>query len=229
MSRSKHTRPREVRAADRVRDPHAPRGRNDERRRRTARRVLKELGLSQEDAPVDSNEKEAQLPRVIEKRPRRDHVHPAARADILRVLEFFGPACFYGLRSIELTQAPSSEPSGFLLGRLCVPGRVLVYDQRPSPWRFAGPRRDDQLERLERAGAQVETDERTKVVEVSWPGETLRDFMLFDVLMHEIGHHLLQHHKGKRTVHIARTQDHEAFADQFASRCRLAFQQDESP
>ena len=49
---------------------------------------------------------------------------------------------------------------------------------------------------------------------------------LFDVLMHEIGHHLIQHYKGKRTVRRARTADHEAFADRFAQRCRLAYRRD---
>ena len=56
---------------------------------------------------------------------------------------------------------------------------------------------------------------------VSWPGKTLRDFMLFDVLMHEIGHHLIQQYKGKRRARVARTRDHEAFAAHFARRCRL--------
>jgi hypothetical protein len=55
---------------------------------------------------------------------------------------------------------------------------------------------------------------------VSWPSTTLRAFMLFDVLMHEIGHHLIQHYKGKRPARVARTRDHEAFADAFAQRCR---------
>jgi hypothetical protein len=58
---------------------------------------------------------------------------------------------------------------------------------------------------------------------VTWPGATLRDFMLFDVLMHEIGHHLIQQYKGKRPARVVRTRDHEAFADRFAERCRLLY------
>jgi Zn-dependent peptidase ImmA (M78 family) len=50
--------------------------------------------------------------------------------------------------------------------------------------------------------------------------------MLFDVLMHEVGHHLIQHHKGKRQARVARTRDHEAFADAFARRWREVWLQD---
>lgn len=44
--------------------------------------------------------------------------------------------------------------------------------------------------------------------------------MLCEVLLHEMGHHLLQHHKAKRRVRIARTQDHEAAAERFAQALR---------
>jgi hypothetical protein len=35
-----------------------------------------------------------------------------------------------------------------------------------------------------------------------------------------LGHHVLQQYKGKRPVRIARTRDHEAAAERFASRQR---------
>jgi hypothetical protein len=44
--------------------------------------------------------------------------------------------------------------------------------------------------------------------------------MLFDGLMHEIGHHLIQQHTGKRTARVMRTGDHERRADAFADACR---------
>jgi hypothetical protein len=47
--------------------------------------------------------------------------------------------------------------------------------------------------------------------------------MLFDVLLHEIGHHLIQQYRGKRTARVARTRDHEACADRFALQCRLLY------
>jgi RNA-splicing ligase RtcB len=51
----------------------------------------------------------------------------------------------------------------------------------------------------------------------------LKHFMLEGVLLHELGHHVLQHYKGKRPVRIARTRDHEAAAERFASRQRSLF------
>jgi Zn-dependent peptidase ImmA (M78 family) len=57
---------------------------------------------------------------------------------------------------------------------------------------------------------------------VDWPADTLRRFMLEEVLMHELGHHVLQHHKAKRLARIARTKDHETSATLFAIRQRLA-------
>jgi hypothetical protein len=54
---------------------------------------------------------------------------------------------------------------------------------------------------------------------VDWPGDTLRDFLLFDGLMHEIGHHMT----GKRTARVMRTADHERRADAFATACRLVW------
>jgi hypothetical protein len=44
--------------------------------------------------------------------------------------------------------------------------------------------------------------------------------MLFDGLMHEVGHHLIQQYTGKRGDRVMRTVDHERRADAFAARCR---------
>jgi hypothetical protein len=64
---------------------------------------------------------------------------------------------------------------------------------------------------------------------IEWPGETLRDFVLFDGLMHEIGHHLVQYHRGKRSIQMMRTADHERYAEAFAAKCRLAWAARRSP
>lgn len=219
MSRSKHTRPKSVRAADRLREPREGRGAGDPSRVHRQLRELKELGIV---VPDSSQERppEWSLPRIVEKRPRSGCFHPAGKRDVARVLRFFGEECSYGVRSIELRQG-SAEGSELELGRLFVPGRIVLYDQRPSPWRLRGSTEEQAL-RLERAGAELERLEGGGLV-VSWPEATLKAFMLFDVLMHEIGHHLLQHHKGKRSARIARTRDHEAYADAFALKCRAAY------
>lgn len=45
----------------------------------------------------------------------------------------------------------------------------------------------------------------------------LRDFMRFDVLLHELGHHVLQH-RVRKVGNVQRRSDHERFAETFARR-----------
>jgi len=45
----------------------------------------------------------------------------------------------------------------------------------------------------------------------------LRDFMRFDVLLHELGHHVLQH-RARKVGNVQRRSDHERFAETFATR-----------
>lgn len=224
MSRSKHTRPRKVLAASRVRAPGEPRGRGDSSDQRALLRELKEVGIHAElAAPV--GEVAAPLPRVVSKHPRKGCHHPADKSDIKGVLRFFGEECTYGLRRVELVQGQFPGAGGSLrLGRLMVPGRIVLFDQAHPPWRMPGPLPEHDEERLLRAGAVIQIESGGPCVDVAWPDETLRDFMLFDVLMHEVGHHLIQQYKGKRMLRVARTKDHEAFADRFAYKCRLAYQ-----
>jgi hypothetical protein len=151
-------------------------------------------------------------------------VHPAGRADVERVLHFFGAQCFYGIRSIELVQGVARRTSGrFVFGTLSVPGRVRLYDQLPSPWLLPGSLAPNRQAQLRGAGAIVEVAGQGSQTLVTWPGDTLRDFMLLDVLMHEIGHHMIQQYTGKRLARVARTRDHEAFAERFARDCRAAY------
>jgi hypothetical protein len=44
----------------------------------------------------------------------------------------------------------------------------------------------------------------------------LHDFMLYDVLLHELGHHLVQHRR-RKIGSVQRRPDHERFADEFAA------------
>jgi len=228
MSRTKHTVPRRIRAARRVRAPHEPRGYRDPSSRNLLARALKESGIVAEAILVGGRDnKPAPLPRVIVKRPRSGYVHPASKAEIVDMLRFFGEECTYGLRSIELLQSGLRHHSDEVrFGTLLVPGRIVLYEQPPSPWVLPGRLSEKAQEKVCRAGASLESMSEPSQTIVSWPADTLRDFMLFDVLMHEIGHHLLQHDKGKRRKRVARTSDHEALAERFAARCRLLYRGD---
>src|SRR5262249_38238484 len=107
-------------------------------------------------------------------------------------------------------------------GRYCAPGRILLFEQPLPPWRLPGLLSDDLAHRLKLAGAVGNFLGDVGATLVDWPAESLRRFMLEEVLLHELGHHVLQHHKGKRPVRIARTRDHESFAARFAEKQRAA-------
>jgi len=152
--------------------------------------------------------------------PRPGFVHPAGPADVIRVLTFFGSVATYGLRGIELRQHPASGAAP-AVAALRVPGIVLLFEQPAPPWVLSGRLTDVTAARLERAGARVAVGPAGTLVD--WPGDTLRDFMLFDGLMHEIGHHTIQHAARKPRTRAMRTADHERRADAYAMRARHAW------
>jgi len=159
------------------------------------------------------------LPRIIVSAGCGGYLRAGFKADVIRVLTTLGPLSYYGIRSIELHPQPAAVAAANLrLGKLMVPGRIMVYDPPASPWIVPGVLAAKQQEQLRKAGAVVEEITSGLQTRIIWPGTTLRDFMLLEVLLHEIGHHFIQHHKGKRTARVARTRDHEAFASYFA-RC----------
>jgi len=157
------------------------------------------------------------MPRIRARTARPGRAHPASPADIMRLLCDLGEFFHYGIEAIDLMPG-HTERARLRLGALKVPGRIVLYDQPLSPWLVPGQLNACDERRIRRHGALVEPV--LGGIRVEWPEDALRDFMLFDVLLHEIGHHVLQHYAGKRTVRAARTRDHEAFAIRFAARSR---------
>lgn len=236
MARSFHTDPLRIRAERRARDPWTKRGAQDERRARAARRAMVERGhvpvdeplAPEPDAPAGEDVGPAaprrawpvpEPPRVEARAPRPGHLHPASAAEVRARLAALGPRFFYGLTLVELAQG---QPGRTVFGRFTPIGQLRLFDVPTPPWRLPGLSVDDAL-RLLRAGARVDLPDpdRPEVV-VDWPGTTLRDFYLDEVLLHELGHHALQHFTGKRRPPRARTKDHEAFAERFARAAREA-------
>ena len=160
--------------------------------------------------------------RVITRQPRQGFHHPADERDILELLNAVGPMAIYGLRIIELARMPNGSVFKPVFGRYCVPGRILIYEQPLPPWRLPGVIETATASQLARAGAILTLLPEVGATVVDWPAGTLRRFMLQEVLLHEVGHHVLQHHKGKRPAKVARVKDHEAFAARFAERERTA-------
>jgi hypothetical protein len=222
MARSVHTRPRRIRAVARLQSPYEPRGRHAVAARYGRGRLLKRHGLFAASFQVYrcTPDTGLPLPRVRVQRPRPGMCHPASPADVRRLLRRVEPECIYGLGAIDLDGAPERPRAGaLLLGRLVSPGRIILYEQPVSPWQLPGILPPPDARRLRRAGATVEVGAGSHT-SVIWPGETLRDFMLFDVLLHEIGHHVAQHESRRPQQRAHRTADHEAYAELFAARCR---------
>jgi hypothetical protein len=127
----------------------------------------------------------------------------------------------YGLHSIELRRRPSSSGSGtLLLGRYQSPGQIVLYEQPVPPWRLGGALPHTVNDDLVAAGASVDTAANGAQTIVWWPGTTLRDFILLDVLLHEIGHHTVQHESRRPFSRVRRTRDHENGAATVAVRLR---------
>jgi hypothetical protein len=201
MARSLHTTPRPIRAARRVRAPFAPRRRGGG-------------GASPGHA-----QGAGAVPRVLGRRPAAGLVRPAQPADVRRVLHGLGPEATYGLRAVQLGGGGWHD-GRMVFGRLVAPGLIRLYDQPTPPWRIAGVLTPADQGRLERAGAIVGAG--LGHVVVHWPNDSLRAFWLLDVLLHELGHHRVQHEKGKRPARTLRTCDHEAAAAIWAQRWRPA-------
>src|SRR5207302_7119893 len=125
MSRSKHTDPKAIRAARRLRAPREGRGVGDLRRRRESGRNRKVAGAEPGGRKPEQN---GQLRfRIVVRESRPGFHHPADKQDVLEMLKAVGPVAFYGLRSIELARSPvnSSVMPGF--GRYCVRVRIILF------------------------------------------------------------------------------------------------------
>lgn len=226
MARTKHTRPKSIIAADRIRKPDGKRSDHDLSCERNLIRALKKLGFETEIDSPNSNLDSApnHLPRIKVQKARRGFIHPASKEDVRDVLLHFGELAWYGVEEISLSQCQvSSDADKLLLGGLSMPGKVILYEQPKPPWYLAGKLPTDQLKIIEAAGGTVDVSSDGARCKIDWTDDALRDFMLFEVLMHEIGHHIVQHFKGKREAQVLRKKDHEALAESFARSCRESY------
>jgi len=157
--------------------------------------------------------------RIIIEPARHGFHHPVGKRDLLELLNSIGPIARLNL--IELARTPVRPWSSALaFGCYRAPGRIILFEQPWPPWRISGLLHDTILRRFERAGAIVTTLPAVGASLVDWPGDTLRQFIVEDIFLHELGHHVLQHYKGKRPERVARTRDHEAFAISFVEKNR---------
>jgi hypothetical protein len=212
MTRSVHNDPIDIRAARRLTNPYDRRSLGDCRvsQRRTRRTGLNRTVL-RNGAPGSA--RSGVTTRIIYHAPGDGYAHPAGRADVRRFLDQLPARYRYKLHAVELRPVPpDGSPNARLLGRLLQDGRIILYAQPHSPWVLGGLLTDQEQARLSQAGAEVSMDRRSCLTIVTWPVDRLRDFMLQDVLLHELAHHVLQVRRGTQAIPTTRASDHEAYA-----------------
>ena len=135
MSRSKHTDPRLIRATRRVQAPFEPRSKGNLSRRRELGRLFKALGVIPRQS---DNAKPRNLHlRIITRQPNSGFHHPVGKNEVLGFLKSLGSLAIYGLRIIELARSPVSiNVTSMVFGRYEVPGKIHLYEQPETPWRF---------------------------------------------------------------------------------------------
>lgn len=217
-----------------MQSPFEPRGHADPSQMHNEARKLKERGIIIEQevqnskagfepethSPLQIESERLTFPRITSARPNVGWLHPASAGDIAELLKTVGVEFCYGLKAIRLSQIQDHSRHILQFGRLNVPGVIVLFEQPCPPWRIHGQLNNQDLIALAMAGATIEAEKRGLYTTVYWSYEDLKNFMLFDVLLHEIGHHLIQQYKGKRGIRVVRTRDHELFARKFAVACR---------
>lgn len=158
--------------------------------------------------------------RILTQKPLPHLVCPLHPQEIRAFLHCLGPSAVYGLRVIRLRQECLLNSSGIVFAEYVVPDEIHLYAVPASPWQFRFvPSRSD-CEAFTRHGASVHIDKSRGQTTVYWTPNGLKSYLLYEVLAHEIGHHVLQHNTGKRQAQIRRRYDHEACADLYSRRIR---------
>jgi hypothetical protein len=198
MSRSLHTQKLAVRAHRRLVRPYSKR-----------REECGYLSGRKRDETIVSP---LTVPIKVQK-PLRGTMHPLTPRELRAFLAFLGPALRYGLKTICLRQDCALRNEGIVFAEYVVPGEIHLYSIPESPWRLPFLLHAEDRMAFENYGAQIERNLEREQTTVHWSADGLMRFALHEVVAHELGHHLLQHHKGKRKLTVCRRTDHERRAE----------------
>ncbi len=173
-----------------------------------------------QDFRVNSSCKRSGLPhpRIDTQKPLPGFVQPLQPSDIRAFLARIDPANSYGLRVIRLRQECLLHRNGITFAEYVIPGEIHLYALPASPWHLPFVPCASDRETFARHGGMVTVDTARNDTTVVWTRDSLQSFLLYEVLAHELGHHVLQHNKGKRQAQICRRADHEACADLHSRR-----------
>lgn len=198
MSRSLHTQKLERRAERRLQRPRS--------KRRTEGMLL-----SGRLAPAAAAARHGRI--IGERKPPKGLHFPVTPCDIRSFLRDLGPATLYGIRSIRFRAESAVVRSGIVFAEYVIPGEIHIYALPVTPWRLPFTLGPEDITAFAAYGARVKTDRERERTEVLWTAGDLRRYLLHEVLAHELGHHLLQYHKGKLPATICRRADHELRAE----------------
>jgi hypothetical protein len=194
VSRSLHTQKLDVRAERRLDRPYSKRQAEADR-------------LSGRD--VRYSAATSCRPRIEWQKPLSGTWQPLKVRDVRTFLKSLGPPAAYGLRVIRLKRESAFSAEGIVFAEYVMPGEIRLYSVPANPWELPFILACADRAAFERHGARVEVDFAQEQTTVRWSADGLKQFVLYEVLAHELGHHMLQYRKGKRTEAVCRWSDHE--------------------
>ncbi len=145
-------------------------------------------------ATVEANGQSSPIPIFCE-RPHERFIQPCTASEVREVLMSCPSKFLHGLRSVHILSGTSKQEKalGLLHYGTYSPQRIFLhaYPKRLMEQRYATPPPPHIRRTYERFGAQV------KRCHGGWSlrfdARSLRLFYLFDVLLHELGHHVDKH------------------------------------
>ncbi len=221
MSRSLNTQKLKERALRRLVRPHGKRREDGDRlsgrRRGNAVHVRQRLPISiQKSASVgEQASSEGAVPlrlAITKQKPLPGTHYPITLQDIRDLLAALGPVSTYGLKSVRLRQEGAVRREGIVFAEYGLSGDITLFALPASPWWLPFLLTAEDSASFERYGAHIEADSRLETTTVAWSPDGLRQFTLYEVLAHELGHHLLQRTRGTKAK-VCRHGDHERRAD----------------
>jgi hypothetical protein len=152
-------------------------------------------------------------PRIVSRDPRQGDVHPLTKSGLTTTLDLIPATYLYGLSRIELL--PLTAEIGQPFGRYRPSEKSIVLYSLPLRWEV-GISAEVARREVGKAGARVTTEGGLTVV--TWDDHVLMSFwFLFEVLLHELGHHYRHQYRFRRGP-VGRTRDEERIADILAHR-----------
>ena len=153
--------------------------------------------------------------------PSRDFLHPAGPAEIAEVLAALPPADIAGLAGITLARVPWTRyDRDDSFGFYDPLDREITLRAFPADLRlYAWGREPSDRERREFDPFCANWQRGRDGWYLQWTEESLQRFYLYDVLLHEIGHHVAD--RGK-PIGKTRRSANEDFAHDYARRWRKA-------